>query len=217
MQQLLTGRVRLPGFSGQWQEVKLGDLGESFNGLTGKSKDDFGEGSSFISYLNVFNNSKIDIHQFDSVKIEADENQNEVKYGDLFFTVSSETPEEVGMCSVLLDHVEGVYLNSFCFGFRLHSFDILSPEFARYFFRAYSIRKKITSLAQGSTRFNLSKNQMKKMQFSLPPTEEQTAIARILTTADAELALLERRLAALQAQKRGLMQVLLTGKIRVKV
>ena len=60
------------------------------------------------------------------------ERQNKVKYGDIFFTTSSETPEEIGMSSVLLNEMEEVYLNSFCFGYRLEDFNILEPEFARY-------------------------------------------------------------------------------------
>ncbi len=216
MQRLLSGKVRVRGAEGAWREVIFGDLGTPFRGLAGKNKEDFGEGKPYIPYLNVFNNDRIDALDLDFVKVGANETQNRVIYGDLLFTVSSETPDEVGMSSVLLDELGEVYLNSFCFGFRLNSFDVLHPDFARFLFRGAEIRKKISALAQGSTRYNLSKNQMMKMCLELPIVEEQAAIARILCAADAEIGLLRAQAAQLQEQKRGLMQQLLTGKTRVK-
>lgn len=215
MQQLLTGKKRLPGFSREWKEVKLGDLGKTYNGLTGKTKEDFGEGEPFITYMNIFSNYKIDKYSFEYVKINQNENQSKAIYGDIFFTVSSETPEEVGMSAVLLEDIENLYLNSFCFGFRLKNFKTLSPEFSSFFFRNSVFRKEIYKLAQGSTRFNLSKLELMKIKIKLPPIEEQTAITEILATADRELQLQKEKLAQLQTQKKGLMQVLLTGKKRL--
>ena len=82
-----------------------------------KRKEDFGHGEAqYITYLNVFQNTVSDITMTD--KVEIDTTQNEVKYGDVLFTTSSETPEEVGMSSVWLGHTPNIYLNSFCFGFR---------------------------------------------------------------------------------------------------
>lgn len=215
MQQLLTGKKRLPGFEGEWKEVKLGNLGKTYNGLTGKTKEDFGEGKPFITYMNIFTNPKIDISNFEYVKMGTNENQNKAIYGDIFFTVSSETPDEVGMASVLLDKVNDLYLNSFCFGFRLNNFKSLLPEFSSYLFRNELFRKEVHKLAQGSTRFNLSKLELMKIEIKLPSLEEQTAIAEILATADRELQLQKEKLAQLQTQKKGLMQVLLTGKKRL--
>ena len=215
MQQLLTGKKRLPGFSDEWKEVKLGSLGKTYNGLTGKTKEDFGEGKPFITYMNIFTNPKIDISNFEYVKMGTNENQNKAIYGDIFFTVSSETPDEVGMASVLLDKVNDLYLNSFCFGFRLNNFKSLLPEFSSYLFRNELFRKEVHKLAQGSTRFNLSKLELMKIKIKLPSLSEQTAIAEILATADRELQLQKEKLAQLQTQKKGLMQVLLTGKKRL--
>ena len=53
MQWLLTGEVRLPGFDGEWEVVKLGDIGQTFNGLSGKTAKEFGEGKPFITYKNI--------------------------------------------------------------------------------------------------------------------------------------------------------------------
>ncbi|MED4965383.1 restriction endonuclease subunit S [Heyndrickxia coagulans] len=181
MQKLLTGEVRLPGFEGEWKKVRLGKIGKTYNGLSGKKAEDFGEGKPYIPYKAIFDNSKIYINKFEYVRIEENEKQNIVKYGDIFFTTSSETPDEVGMSSVLLEDVNEVYLNSFCFGYRLNNFDTLIPEFAQFLFRSDSFRRSTFKLAQGSTRFNISKNEMMKITVLLPSIEEQKAIVSAAT------------------------------------
>lgn len=217
MQNLLTGRKRLKGFDGEWKKVKLGDIGYSFSGLSGKTKEDFGKGKQYIPYINIFLNSVVDIEKLEYVNIDENEKQSKVQYGDIFFTISSETAEEVGMSSVLLDHVDELYLNSFCFGFRLNNFDILFPSFASHYFRGSYFRNILNKLAQGATRFNLSKNNLLESEILLPPLEEQKAIAEILTTADKELKLLQEELEEEKRKKKALMQLLLTGIVRVKV
>ena len=218
MQQLLTAKRRLPGFSGLWKKVRLGDIGDTYNGLSGKNKDDFEHGNAqFIPYINVFSNERIDITKLGCVQIEPNEQQNTVKYGDIFFTVSSETPDEVGMASVLLEHLDNTYLNSFCFGYRLNDFSTLNLFFAAYLFRTEHFRNYMFVLAQGSTRFNISKKEVMKHKIGLPTIEEQTAIAQVLTAADREIELTQQKLELLRQQKRGLMQQLLTGKKRVKI
>jgi type I restriction enzyme S subunit len=216
MHQLLSGKKRLKGFEEKWKEIRLGSLGESYSGLTGKPKEQFGHGKPFVTYLNVFSNAKTDLTQVNFVAINEGESQNAIQYGDFLFTVSSETPEEVGMTSVVLDTVTGVYLNSFCVGFRLRDFQTLLPEYARFYFRSDEARKGITLLAQGSTRFNISREGIRNLILNIPETLEQAAITSVLQASDLEIQLHRRRLAALQQQKKGLMQVLLTGKVRVK-
>lgn len=218
MQRLLTGRTRLPGFTTPWQKVKLGEIGKTYNGLTGKSKEDFEDGNAkFIPYINVFSNEKVNIDKLGVVSVDESEKQNKVQYGDIFFTVSSETPDEVGMSSVLLEYIDDTYLNSFCFGYRLNDFETLNPIFASYILRGDRFRNYMMVLAQGSTRFNISKNEVMKLRIELPSLSEQKAIAEVLTTADDEIATHRKRLDALRLQKRGLMQQLLTGKTRVKI
>jgi len=218
MQKLLSGEVRFDGFSDEWEEVRLGEIGNSFNGLSGKTGEDFGIGESkYITYKNIFDSSKIRLDIFENVKISNDEKQNLVQFGDIFFTVSSETPEEVGMSSVLLDNVSNTYLNSFCFGYRLHNFNTLYPYFARFYFRSFQMRDKISRLAQGSTRFNLSKNEIMKLKVKLPSILEQQKIAEVLSLADDEINLLKNELEELKQQKKALIQKLLTGQVRVKV
>ena len=93
-------------------------LGYSYSGLSGKSAEDFGTGKPFITYLNVYSNNVVNENDYQYVRIGEGEKQNVVQYGDVLFTLSSETPEEVGIGTVYLGHDE-VYLNSFCFGIHI--------------------------------------------------------------------------------------------------
>lgn len=222
MQQLLPqGTVppkkRLPGFSGKWRDVSLGALGETYGGLTGKSKDDFGSGSPFITYKNVFENGFVDPKNVERVKVGSGERQHTIRNGDILFTTSSETPEEVGMSSVVTFEAKTIYLNSFCFGFRPSSTEAIRPTFAGHFFRSPSMRRLISALAQGSTRYNISKSALLKLMFQLPNADEQEAIADVLGGCDSDLRKLTGQLTALRQEKAALMQQLLTGKRRVKL
>jgi len=188
-----------------WNEYLFGSMGESYGGLSGKSKNDFGEGSPFINYMNVFSNSKIDPLKVDYVKIANGENQNEVQYGDILITGSSETPEEVGMASVVLDQLEGYYLNSFCFGFRLNNFKTLLPEYARFLMRGEEVRKFMFKRAQGSTRFNLSKTTVKeKLRIVLPSISEQEEIAKNLDFMENSISVYEAKISNSQALQKSL-------------
>ena len=210
--------LRFKEFSGTWQEVKLGDIGESYMGLNQKRAEDFKNGNAkYITYKNIFENSCIDTDSFEYVFVGEYEKQNPVKFGDLFFTISSETQNEVGMSSVLLKHIsEEMYLNSFCFGFRLFNFENLNPYFARFYFRSREFRKNIIKLSQGSTRFNISKTELLKIKIYFPRLQEQEKIARVLSLCDEEIQTLKKMLESRKKQKRGLMQNLLSGKVRVK-
>lgn len=166
-------------------EIKtLGELGEFYNGLTGKSKDDFkGGNAKFISYMNVYSNLEVKTDTIDRVKIGTDENQKIVQLGDILFTGSSETLNECGMSSVLTSEPnEPLYLNSFCFGFRLFDKSLLLPGFSKYLFRSEAIRKQIMQTANGVTRFNVSKKRMTKVRIPLPSIPIQKEIVKILDT-----------------------------------
>jgi len=166
---------------GDWKEHVFGDLGQTYGGLSGKTKKDFGKGEPFITYMNVFSNSKIDVNVVDYVNIQPGENQKAVKYGDILITGSSETPNELGMAAVILDDLEGYYLNSFCFGFRLDNFKVLLPDYARHLMHGELVRNFMFKHAQGSTRFNLSKTTLKdKLILKIPSIDEQKKISKIL-------------------------------------
>ena len=216
MQQLLTGKKRLPGFGGKWNKKVISKLGYTYNGLSGKIASDFGKGSAqYITFLNVLNNPVVDKHLFQKVNVSEAENQNKVLKDDLLFNTSSEVPEEVGICSVLKAEVPNLYLNSFCFGFRLTD-TAVDGLFLSYYFRSPLGRSLMSLLAQGSTRYNLSKDNFLKSSIVIPSSKtEQTAIANVLSDMDTEISALETKLAKYRTLKTGMMQQLLTGKIRL--
>ena len=204
--------LRFPEFSGEWTKTTLGKIGETFNGLTGKSGSDFGQGSPYITYKSIFDNSKIDLSRVEYVTITDAERkkqtQNEVQYGDIFFTTSSETPDEVGMTSVLLDEVKDCYLNSFCFGYRLNSITDVLPGYMRFYLRSNTIRRRLFVLAQGSTRFNISKGEVMGLTIKLPGTAEQRKIAQLLTMIEERIATQIKIIEKLESLIKGLCQTL---------
>lgn len=163
-------QIRFSGFDDEWEQRKLGEVGFTYTGLAGKTKEDFGHGSGrFVTYMNVFTNPVSDAAAVEPIEI--DHTQNEVRFGDVFFTTSSETPEEVGMSSIWLENSENTYLNSFCFGFRpTERFD---PYYLAYMLRSEDVRKKITFLAQGISRYNISKSKMMDIEIPVPKEGEQ--------------------------------------------
>jgi type I restriction enzyme S subunit len=199
-----------------WEVNKLGSIGKPYGGLSGKSKLDFANGRfPYIPFMNIMSNPIIDTSYVDYVSIGIDENQNKALKGDLFFNGSSETPEEVGMCSVLLEDIPNLYLNSFCFGFRLNKDSKENGLYLSYFFRSSEGRKLFYSMAQGATRYNLSKGNFNKLDVPLPKQEEQIEIANILTDMNNEIIKLEAKLEKYRNLKLGMLQTLLTGKIRL--
>ena len=108
--------------------TSFAELGTSYSGLSGKSAQDFGSGKPFITYLNVYSNNVINESDFQYVAIKDGEKQNVAEYGDVLFTLSSETPEEVGIGSVYLGK-EKVYLNSFCFGIHISNMEVAFPPY----------------------------------------------------------------------------------------
>ena len=166
------------------QQVALSfsDFGQSYSGLSGKSAEDFGEGYPFITYMNVYQNQIIDSKDVGLVKINETEQQSIVRYGDILLTLSSETPDEVGMGAVYLGETYPLYLNSFCFGIHITDEAKIYPPFLAYYVSSQSFRKAVYPLAQGSTRFNLQKSDFMKNKFSFPVIEKQRIIYSILKT-----------------------------------
>ena len=164
-----------------WEQRKLGEMGSTFTGLSGKNKEDFGHGEAkFITYMNVFSNPVANLEMTESVEI--DTKQNSVKKGDVFFTTSSEIPEEVGMSCVMPENKENIYLNSFCFGYRpTEKFDL---DYLAYVLRTASFRKEMTFLAQGISRYNISKNKVMEVSIPVPNLEEQVMIGGYFSNLD---------------------------------
>ena len=173
-----------------WEQRKLGDCGSAYGGLSGKTKEDFGRGTAkFVPYTNVFDNPITDSNRLES--IEKDSKQNEVRYGDALFTVSSETPGEVGMSSVWLSDQPNVYLNSFCFGYRQDgSFD---SRYLAYMLRSQNVRSDLTLLAQGISRFNISKNKVMELKVPYPGLKEQAQLGAFFDHLDSLITLHQRK------------------------
>ena len=160
-------------------ETSFADLGVSYSGLSGKTAADFGSGKPFITYLNVYSNNVIDETSYQYVRMDNNEKQSIVRYGDVLFTLSSETPEEVGIGSVYLGNQE-VYLNSFCFGIHITNTQKAFSPYLSYYISTAQFRKFIYPFAQGSTRFNLCKADFEKATFKLPTLENQERIYKAL-------------------------------------
>jgi type I restriction enzyme S subunit len=209
MQKIFNQELRFKDDNGNnypiWVEKKLDDLGSTLNGLTGKTKENFGSGKPYIQYKQIFDSSKINIDNCGLVDITITDKQTKVQYGDVFFTTSSETPNEIGTASVLLDSVDEMYLNSFCFGFRVNQ-SILYPSFSQFLFRSSDFRKKMIPLAQGSTRYNISKSSFVKLKVSLPSIAEQTKIANFLSDIDVKIEALNIKIENSKSFKKGLLQ-----------
>ena len=199
----ITPQYRFAGFTKPWEQRKLGDMGSTFNGLSGKTKDDFGHGEAkFITYMNVFSNPIADLTMTESIEI--DKKQKTVKAGDVFFTTSSETPDEVGMSSVMPEDADNIYLNSFCFGYRpTEKFNL---NYLAYVLRADSFRKEMTFLAQGISRYNISKNKVMEVCIPVPTIEEQTKVGRYFRNLDHLITLHQHKYDILLSLKNALLQ-----------
>jgi type I restriction enzyme S subunit len=196
--------------------VFMGDIGFAYTGIIGKGKEDFGKGDAwYIPFLNVLKNTKIDLGNLVRVNVSKSEKQNVVQKGDLFFNISSETPDEVGLCAFLANKAERTYLNSFCLGFRLKPDAKIEPHYLAEWFNSCYGRRIMRSLAQGVTRYNLSREGLLSTPINLPPLSIQRYIAAILSAADREIGLLIQDLEQEKQKKKALMQLLLTGIVRV--
>ena len=194
--------IRFKGFTDAWEQRKVGEVGKTYSGLSGKTKDDFGHGEAkFVTYMNVFSNSVCLPNMTEAVEI--DDKQNKVLFGDVLFTTSSETPEEVGMSSVWLENAENIYLNSFCFGYRPTK--EFNPYYLAYMLRSPSTREKITFLAQGISRYNISKNKMMDIEIPIPSIVEQKQIGEHFRTLDSLITLHHRKLEKLEQIKQAML------------
>ena len=198
-----TPKIRFKGFTEDWEQRKLGECGETYTGLSGKTKEDFGHGDArFVTYMNVFSNPIADKDKVEAVEI--DKSQNCVQYGDVFFTTSSETPEEVGMSCVWLENTDNTYLNSFCFGYR-PTINI-DPYFMAYVLRSNTVRKKIVFLAQGISRYNISKNKVMEIEIPLPTLEEQKLLGKYFDNLDNLITLQQRKYDKLVNVKKSMLE-----------
>lgn len=189
-------------------ELSFNDFGEPYSGLSGKSAEDFGNGCPYITYMNVYQNQIIDITDVGLVKINETEQQSVVRYGDILFTLSSETANEVGMGAVYLGDAYPLYLNSFCFGVHITDESKIFSPFLAYYISTQSFRKAVFPLAQGSTRFNLQKSDFMKKIFLFPTVEKQNKIYSVLKTYSNKLSIEKNIVNLLYEQKSYLLRQL---------
>ena len=196
------------------REVSLSEVGNFYGGLSGKTKSDFGFGDSkFITYMNAFTNAIAKQDMCDLVMVGHNEKQNLVVDGDVLFTQSSETPEEVGMASVWT-HKQKVYLNSFSFGLRIKNKQNVDPVYLTYLLRSPVYRKSISIQAQGISRYNLSSSRLSTLKVKIPALEEQQKIAAFFTALDEKIAVAKLQLEQINKLNLSIAKSLLSGEKR---
>lgn len=220
MQKLLTGKTRLPGFTQPWKEVKLGEMGHITSAGVDKNIVPGEQNVILLNYMDIYKKDfiyKDDIKQIVTAPDRKIKNCN-VLMGDVFFTPSSETRDDIGHSAVIMENIPGAVYSYHIVRFR-PLLNHLNRKFCAYAFKTSKFYKQAYSLCEGSgQRYVLSQDDFRNMKVYIPSDiSEQQAIADVLSTADDEINLLNQKLEALKEQKKGLMQQLLTGQIRVKV
>ena len=218
MQQLLTGKKRLPGFEGEWEETTLGSVGKISSAGVDKKMVDGEKSVRLLNYLDVFRREFIFDHDLTHSVTAPDRkiaNCNVLK-GDVFFTPSSETREEVGIPAVAVEDMPGVVYSYHVVRFRPNR--PLDLNFSAYAFQTDRFRSQTYRLCDGSgQRYVLSQDDFRSIRITLPSLEEQKAIGHLLKAASGEISALRDRINLLKVEKKALMQQLLTGKRRVNV
>ena len=218
LEDLVSGRTRLDGFNGEWVDIKVGDFLEFKNGLN-KGKDFFGTGTPIVNYMDVYKNRglvKKDIKGKVNLSL-GEIKRFEVRKNDVFFTRTSETPEEVGISSVLLEDISNCVFSGFILRGRPMN-KLISPEYCKFCFSTNDVRHDIIKNCTYTTRALTNGNQLSKIVLHVPfDIKEQEAIAEVLTSLDEEIESLEVEKEKMLQIKEGAMDDLLTGRMRLKV
>lgn len=212
MQQLLTGQTRLPGFHGDWEVMKLGELGVFLKG-SGVKKDESRSGDvPCVRYGEIYTHHH-DIIRFFSSRISRTvaRTATRLRRGDLLFAGSGETKAEIGKCVAFIED---------CEAYAGGDIVILRPigvdsSFMGYYCNTSRINAQKAARGQGDAIVHISASALADIEVLLPGLDEQTAIARVLSDIDAELTALEARRDKTRALKQGMMQELLTGRTRL--
>ncbi|MBF0136785.1 MAG: restriction endonuclease subunit S [Magnetococcus sp. DMHC-1] len=212
MQQLLTGQMRLPGFGGEWEVKRLGDVGCFLKG-SGIRKDESLSGDlPCVRYGEIYTKHSEYIKTFYSwISPQAAVTARQIKQGDLLFSGSGETKEEIGKCVAFVNDTEAYAGSDIVILRPEHS----SPIFFGYYLNTAPINRQKASRGQGDAVVHISAMALADIEIKLPKFEEQTAIATVLFDMDAEITALESRRDKTRALKQGMMQELLTGRIRL--
>lgn len=217
MQQLLTGKRRLPGFSGEWEVKKLGEIGEITGaGIDKKSKSDETP-VRLVNYLDVFHKDFIyskDLNHWVTAPISQSQ-RCAVKKGDIFFTPSSEMRYDIGISAVAMEDIPDAGYSYHVD--RLRLFDDWDLAFRAYIFKTKNFLDQAETICEGSgKRYVISLTKFREMTVEYPVDKsEQTAIATVLSDMDTEIESLEQKRDKYTMLKQGMMQQLLTGRIRL--
>ncbi|EQB37047.1 hypothetical protein M948_10235 [Virgibacillus sp. CM-4] len=212
MQNLLTGEVRLPGFDGKWEENKIKDIADIYLGLT-YTPEYVKEGVPFLSVKDLSNNNL----NFENTKyisrseFEKSTSNAKPKKGDVLFGRVG----TIGNPVILNEDTEFSIFVSLGF-LRIRSENILN-YFVKYWMESALFTRQVDVKIAGSSQKNLNTGWLKEFHIRIPKIEEQKSIVKILFEIDKEINLLEKEQQLLIQQRKGLMQLLLTGKVRVKV
>ena len=212
MQQLLTGKTRLPGFSGAWETKRLGEIGPFSKGRGIKRDDVSDEGVPCIRYGELYTRYKDHVlNPVARIPLSVASKSLPIKTGDLLFAGSGETSEEIGRCAAYLGE-EQVYVGG--------DVVVLTPLSQNSLYLGYlmnhpTVARQKARMAQGDAVVHINSRNLAQVQIDLPTLAEQRAIAVILFDMDAEIAALERRRDKTSAIKQGMMQQLLTGRVRL--
>lgn len=225
MQELLTKGIghtefkdslvgRIPA---SWRTQVLGEVFDLKNGVN-KDKTAFGHGVPIISYKNVYVGGGITDSNLTALVDMSDKELERfrVRYGDVFFTRTSETPGEIGFANIYMGSRNDVVFNGFVIRGRqkTHCFD---PGFLKYAFQNSSVRKQMMDSSKFTTRAGISGESLGKIEIAIPEISEQKAIANALDSIHGHILSLTNKLQAQKSLKKALMQDLLTGKVRVQV
>lgn len=212
IQQLLTGKKRLPGFTEEWKEVKLGDL---FERVVRKNKEGnlnvitISAQKGFVRQTDYFNKS---------VASSILDNYYLVHKGEFCYNKSYSNGYPWGATKRLKDFDKAV-VTTLYICFKIKNEQVSSGDFFEHFFQANLLNKGLTQIAYEGGRahglLNVSSIDFFCLKFQVPSFEEQNAIAAILNTTEKEIQIEKQKLVALQEQKKGIMQQLLTGKVRL--
>jgi type I restriction enzyme, S subunit len=219
MQQLLTGQTRLPGFSGEWEVKRLGDVGDCLRGVTYKGDSDLWPHDTTqtkrLLRSNNVQNANVVIENIQFVNTDRVSEHQLLKANDILICMANGSKALVGKAGLF--NVSDGYIYTFgafmgCFRSNTVA---SSSSFVFYLFQTGRYRNYINNLLAGSSINNLSPGSIESLEFQIPPMPEQSAIATVLSDMDVELAALEVRRDKTRALKQGMMQALLTGRIRL--
>jgi type I restriction enzyme S subunit len=223
MQELLTGKKRLPGFGGKWEVKSLGNLFDFSGGFTASRDQLSSEGYCYLHYGDIHKSNKtyIDVSaEFQdipklNVSLKKISEVSLLKDGDVVFVDASEDDEGASK-HVVVDNPDGIPFIS-----GLHTIvaksktEDLAHLYRRYCFQTRAVKNQFLFYAVGTKVTGISKSNIAKINIPVPSLPEQTAIAEILSDMDAEIAALEARREKTRLLKQGMMQELLTGRIRL--